>query len=409
VVRPCARENWLVIRLLSGRLLGACGVLLLLLLVSCTGSREAETSIKVGLIAPLSGYLAPSGEAIQHGMLLAIDEVNRSGGVLGRPLALVVDDVENDPLIGVAALQALVQRDRIVAVFTGTFSTVILAQLDFIHERQIPLISPLGSVTIITRNGRVPNYAFRTAMSDEYANEFMVRYALEVVGVRHPGIIADTTAWGDSNVDGLSHWLDRLARPAASIERFAQGETSMRPQLTRLRAAGADSLILVANASEAAAIIRGMVTLGWKVPVVSHSGTSIGRFVELAGVANTDGVLTLQTFSFFGPLSPKAEAVLRAYHTRFGTRRVEEVRVPIAVASSYDGVHLLARAIRQAGTTDGPRLRAALEELEPYDGLMKRYAPAFTSERHDALLTEDYLMAIWQEGRLVPAPQPRLP
>ena len=101
--------------------------------------------------------------------------------------------------------------------------------------------------------------------------------------------------------------------------------------------------------------------------------------------------------------------MLRAYHTRFGTRRVEEVRVPIAVASSYDGVQLLARAIHQAGTTEGSQICVALESLEPYDGLMKRYAPAFTSERHDALLTEDYLMAVWQEGRLVPAPQPRLP
>jgi branched-chain amino acid transport system substrate-binding protein len=398
-----------MIRLLCGRYVGACGVTLLLALMSCSGSREAETSVKIGLIAPLSGYLSPSGEAIQRGMLLAIDEVNREGGVLGRPLALVVDDVDNDPRLGVNALQELLDRENVVAVFTGTFSSVILAQLDIIHQRQLPLINPLGSVTTITRNGRVPNYAFRTAMSDEHASEFMVRYALDVVGVRHPGIIAESTEWGDSNVDALSHWLDRLARPPAGIERFAQGDTSMRRQLARLHAGGADALLLVANASDAAAIIRGMVTLGWKAPVVSHSGTSIGRFVELAGVANTDGVLTLQTFTFFGPLSPKADAVLRAYHKRFGTRRVEEVRVPIAVASSYDGVHLLVRAIRQAGTTDGPRIRAALETLEPYEGLMKRYAPAFTAERHDALLTEDYLMAIWHEGRLIPAPQPRLP
>jgi branched-chain amino acid transport system substrate-binding protein len=259
-----------VIRLSCVRFIGAFGVLPGLLLMSCTGSREAETAIKVGLIAPLSGYRAPSGEAIQRGMLLAIDEVNREGGVLGRPLALVVDDVENDPLAGVAALQELVQRERIVAVFTGTFTTVILAQLDSIHARQIPLISPLGSVTTITQKGGVPNYAFRTTMSDEYANEFMVRYTLDVVDARRPGRIADTTAWGNSNVDGVSHWLDRLARPAASIERFGQGETSMRPQLVRLRAAGADALILVANAPEAAAIIRGMITLGWKVLVVSH-------------------------------------------------------------------------------------------------------------------------------------------
>jgi branched-chain amino acid transport system substrate-binding protein len=122
-------------------------------------------------------------------------------------------------------------------------------------------------VTAITQNGHVPNRAFRTAMSDEYATEFMVRYAIEVVGARRPGIMADRTAWGNSNVDGLSHWLDRLTRPTASIVRFDQGETNMRQQLTRLRAAGADAILLVANAPEAASIIRGMVTLGWKVSV----------------------------------------------------------------------------------------------------------------------------------------------
>ena len=121
------------------------------------------------------------------------------------------------------------QRDRIVAVFTGTFSSVILAQLDIIHERQIPLISPLGSVTTITRNGRVPNYAFRTAMSDDYANEFMVRYAVDVVGVRHPGIIADTTAWGDSNVDGLSHWVDRWHARRRALSAFPRGDEYASP------------------------------------------------------------------------------------------------------------------------------------------------------------------------------------
>src|SRR5262245_25250641 len=95
--RAGIRENGVVMWLRGIRLVGTAGVLLGLLLVSCTQSREANTAINVGLIAPLSGYLAPSGEAIQRGMLLAMDEVNRQGGVLGRRLALVVSDVENDP------------------------------------------------------------------------------------------------------------------------------------------------------------------------------------------------------------------------------------------------------------------------------------------------------------------------
>jgi branched-chain amino acid transport system substrate-binding protein len=379
-----------------------------LCLVACQGSTPAAPPIKVGLIAPLSGALAVSGEAIQRGMLLAIDEVARQGGVLGRPLTLVARDVQNDPAAGVVALRELAQQHAIVAVFGGTYSPVMLAQLDALHELQMPLLNALGSVTAIIRNGRTPNYAFRIAMSDEYADEFLVRYVLEAVGSRRPGILADTTAWGDSNVASLVDWLIRLDTVPARIERFDQGDTNINRQLIRLRQAEADALLVIANAPEGAAIVRGMATLGWKAPVVGHSGIGVSRFVELAGLDNAEGVLTLQTYSFFGPLTPKGKEVLQAYHARFGTRRVEEVRMPIAVASGYDGIHLLVRAIRQAGTTAGPRVRDMLERLEPYEGLIKRYAPAFTPERHDALLAEDYLMAVWQSGHLVPAPQPHL-
>jgi len=402
--------------MLSGRLhcpscsylIGLIGSLLSLFIAACQERPPTEPPLKIGLIAPISGGLAASGEAIRRGMLLALDEVNREGGVLGRPVELVVRDVQNDPTAGVAALRELVQQHAIIAVFGGIFSPVMLGQLDAIHEFQIPLINPWGSVTAITQNGRTPNYAFRVSVSDEHADQFLVRYALDVSGARRPGILADTTAWGDSNVSGLTDWLGRRGVSSAGIARFDQGDTDMSQQLARLRAAGADALLLIANAPEGAAIVRGMAALGWKVPVVSHWGISGGRFVTLAGIPNTEGVLTIQTYSFFGPLSPKGEAVLRAYHARFGTRRVEDVLAPVGVAHGYDGVHLLVRAIRQAGTTAGPRVREALEHLEPYEGLIKRYAPAFTPERHDALLAADYLMTVWQSGDLVPAPQPSL-
>ncbi len=141
---------------------------------------------------------------------------------------------------------------------------------------------------------------------------------------------------------------------------------------------------------------------------MSHWGISGGVFVERGGVENTDGVLTLQTYSFYGPQSPQGEALLAAYHARFGTRRVEEVLAPVGVVHGYDGVQLLAQAIRQAGTAEGPRVRATLEQLPPHQGVLKHYAPAFTPENHDALQVGDYLMTVWQGGRLVPAPRPRL-
>jgi len=147
----------------------------------------------------------------------------------------------------------------------------------------------------------------------------------------------------------------------------------------------------------------------WKIPVISHWGISGGEFVPLAGVENAEGVFTLQTYSFLGTQSALGERVIKNYHRRFQTRTAAEIRAPVGVAHGYDGVHLLALAIRQAASSDGPKVRAALENLGAYDGLVKRYAPAFTPERHDALIAADYLMAVWRNGQLLPAPQPRLP
>jgi branched-chain amino acid transport system substrate-binding protein len=387
----------------AGGLLAAVPVL-----ARCQVSQDPGAPLRAGLIAPVSGVLAPSGVAIQRGMLLAADEVNGGGGVLGRPLSVVVRDVPNDPRAGVAALRELVEQQQIVAVFGGIYSPVMLGQLETLHQLRVPLINAWGSVTGITRNGFNPNFAFRVSVSDESAGEFLVRYALEVVGARRVGIIADTTAWGDSNVAGLTQWLQERARPPLGVERFDQGETNMSRQLRVLQREGVDALLLVANAPEGAAIVRGLNTLDWRPAVVSHWGISGGQFVQLAGSENAEGVFTLQTYSFMGELPPRGQALLRAYHARFGTRRAEEVQAPVGVVHGYDGMHLLARALQLSGSTDGARVRDALERLPPHDGLLKRYAPAFTPERHDALTADDYLMTVWRDGRLLPAKQPRL-
>lgn len=375
---------------------------------ACGGNPPAGPPLKVGLIAPVSGGSATSGRAILRGMLLAADELNGNGGLLGRPVQVAVRDVQNDPGRGVEALRELAEREKIVAVFGGIFSPVMLGQLDAVHRLRIPLINPWGSVSTITRNGRDPNYAFRVSVSDESADEFLVRYAREVVGSERPAIIADTTAWGDSNVSGLTSWLGRLGMAPAAVERFAQGETNVSDRLAILKESGADALILVANAPEGAAVVRGMGTIGWRVPVVSHWGITGGQFVDLAGVDNAEGVLALQTFSFHGPLSPRARSVVTAYHRRFGTHRVDEILAPVGVAHGYDGMHLLAAAVRRAGGTGGDEVRRALEQGGAYRGLVKTYTPAFTPDRHDALAAEDYLMAEWRAGRLVPAARPRL-
>lgn len=386
----------------------AAATLLSFAVAACQAPTPAGQPIRIGLVAPLSGDSATAGEAVERGMVLAADEINKSGGVLGRPLEVVARDVANDPEAGVTALRELVAQQQIVALFGSKYSPVIMAQIDALHELRVPLIDVGGSLQKIIDNGHTPNYAFRVSMNDADANEFLARYAHEVVGSRRVGIVAVNNVWGEANAASLADWLTRQGTPPTGSERINEGATDVSAQLARLRATDADALVLAGSAPEGAAVVRGLATLGWKVPVLTTWSVSGGDFVERAGIENTEGVLTLQTFSFFGQLSPKATTVLQAYHARFGTRSTDEVPNALSVAQAYDGLHLLAQAIKKAGSTDGPHVRDALEQLDGQDGLVAHYAPPFTATNHEALRADSYLMAVWQAGQLLPAPQPRL-
>jgi branched-chain amino acid transport system substrate-binding protein len=176
----------------------------------------------------------------------------------------------------------------------------------------------------------------------------------------------------------------------------------MSPQLLRLKSAGADHIVLVANAPEGAQVVKSRAKIGWETPMVSHWGISGGRFAELTGELS-DGVAFLQTYSFFGKQNERGQAVLRALKDKYAVKGPEEIIAPVGTANAYDGMHLVALGIEQAGGTEGPKVRDAIENLKTeYKGLIKTYKRPFTPEQHDALTDEDYIMVVWKAGKIVP-------
>jgi branched-chain amino acid transport system substrate-binding protein len=160
--------------------------------------------------------------------------------------------------------------------------------------------------------------------------------------------------------------------------------------------------MLVANAPEGAQVVKSKAKVGWTVPIVSHWGISGGRFAELTGELS-DGVVFVQTYSFFGKQGPRGEAVLKALRERYGVKGPEDVTAPVGVANAYDALHLVALALEQAGSTEGPKVRDALENLRAeHAGLIKTYRRPFTPEQHDALTERDYMMVVWKAGKIVP-------
>jgi len=367
-----------------------------------TAAAAAEP-IKIGLVTALSGQSALSGEAISRGLQLAIDEVNAKGGLLGgRPLELVRRDDEANPAKGVVAARELIYKEKVAVLFGGLDTPVSMAIVPLVNQEKVPFMGPWAAGTPITKNGANPNYAFRVSAVDETVDRAMLQYAQKTFKSAKPGMILVNNPWGESNEKGLKSALAEKGIAAAGVEKFEAGDLDMVPQLTRLKAAGADSLFLVANVGPSAQVVKSLDRMGWKVPVVSHWGPAGGRFTELAG-PNAKDVHFVQTYSFFGKQSPVGERVIKSLVAKYpAIKGPGDITPAVGVANAYDGMHLAALAIAQAGSTDGDAVRQGFYKIASYDGLIKSYKTPFTAANHDALGADDYVWAQFVDNRILP-------
>ena len=364
----------------------------------------AADPVKLGHVAALSGPSAQSGEAITRGLTIAIDEINAAGGVLGgRMIEHVQRDDESNPPKGAIAARELIFKENVTAFFGGIDSPVSLAIVPLANKEKVPFMGVWAAATPITRNNADPNYVFRVSAVDALVDIRLLDHANRKFGAKKAGLMLINNPWGESNEKGL------VAADAGNddieivgIEKFENNDVDMVPQLTRLKNAGTDAIILVVNAPPGAQMMKSRERMGWSVPVVSHWGISGGRFPELAGPTAGDAHF-VQTYSFFGKQSPAGERVLASLMKKYPEiKGPEDVFSPVGTANAYDAMYLMARAIDKAGSTDGDAIRKAMYEIGKHDGLIKTYDNPFSPGNHDTLGPADYIMVHYEGNTITP-------
>lgn len=366
---------------------------------------HAAETVKIGHVAALSGPSAQSGEAITRGLTIAIDEINAAGGVLGgRQIELIQRDDESKPPKGLVAARELIFKEKVAAFFGGIDSPVSLAIVPLANKEKVPFMGVWAAATPITRNGAKPNYVFRVSAVDALVDVKLLNYANEKFGASKAGLMLINNPWGESNEKGLVAAAEGNPKiEIVGIEKFENNDVDMVPQLTRLKEAGADAIVLVVNAPPGAQMMKSRERMGWDAPVVSHWGISGGRFPELAGPTAGDAHF-VQTYSFHGPQGAAGQRLIEALKAKYPTiKGPEDIFSPVGTANAYDAMHLLAIAIDKAGSTDGDAIREALESLEgTYEGLIKSYTSPFSADNHDALGPDDYIMVRYDGNTIVP-------
>ncbi len=380
--------------------------LLLILFVSISSfSKEA---IIIGLDADLSAVAKGGGIAIQRGAEIAINEINENGGVLGRPLELISRDHRGNPARGKHNIKALAKNPNLAAIIGGVHTPVVLQELELIHQNKIPFLIPWAAGTPIVDNGYEPNYVFRVSVRDAEAAQVLLKSAKEA-GHKNIALLLEQTGWGRSNQKSMQKTSVDLGLNITYVGWFNWRQHSMKSELSRIKDSGATAILLVANAPEGATIVKEVASSdGFEnMAIFSHWGIASGLFTDKVGVEALQQVdlSVLQTFSFLSPRNKTInDYVLASYKRNFDdTVTAETIPSAVGVAHAYDLVHLLANSITKANTLDKEVVRSYLEKTEPYSGLVKTYSPAFTKDKHDALLANDYFMATYNEqGYLVP-------
>jgi branched-chain amino acid transport system substrate-binding protein len=368
--------------------------------------------VNIGLDLELGHVPSTSALAIQRGAEIAIAELNAGGGVLGgRPLQALVRDNRSVPARGVENLRELLEAPDLVAVIGGKFSPVVLEQLPLLHEKELPMLVAWAAADGIVDNGRSPSFVFRLAARDSWAVEVMLRHAAQR-GLRRVGLMLPNTAWGRSNEAAVRAGLARREGLGLVGTRWHNwGVKSLVEDYQALRAAGAQALLLVTNETEGALLIREMAALpaAERLPLLSHHGLAGGDLPALAGPALHEvDLAVVQIFGFVPSRGPRAARLLEAAQRAYGCGEPACIPSAAGLAAAYDLVHLLARAVDRAGTTDRRAIRSALEELGPYDGAVKRFERPFGPRSHEALTPRDlYLARYDRAGLLVRIPEGR--
>jgi len=355
--------------------------------------------MKLGYNGDLSASpSAQSGQAAVLGMEAAIADINAAGGVLGKKLTLITRDDVSQPPKSIQNMSDLVDNEKVVAVFGPTNSGNAMAWKHIANQKKVPVLGNVGSGTDITKpmSPGADNYMFRVSMVDREQVAALLAYVKKNPQTKVVGLMAETTGYGQGGLKDMEEIAALQGIKPAAVERFGVADTDMTSQLSKLKAANVDTVVIWAQGTPIAQVIRSMEKINYfPLTLTSWAADNI-TFYDAAGKTLAEKPIFMRTIS-----ETKTPAQQKLFD-RIGSK----LKAPGSFSFSlhgYDSVLILAQAIKEASSTDGTAVRAALEDLKtPVQGLLKTYTKPFSKTNHEALTAKDFVWIRWKDGKLLP-------
>lgn len=323
----------------------------------CSCSRQE--AVKIGEFASLTGKEATYGQAAHKGTLLAIEEANAAGGVLGQKLELIVEDNQSKAGESATIVKKLISRDKVVAILGEIASGRTLEAVPVAQNAGIPLISPGSTAVETTARG---DYIFRVCFVDEFQGAVMAKFARQTLKLDRVAVLSSASS--AQSVGLAKIFRQRFAADGGTIaleQKYSEGDKDFRAQLTAIRGAGVQGVFVPGYYAEAALICKQARELGVTVPLFGIDGWESSELVNIGGDA-VEGCYFSTHYS-----AESDDPAVAAFNARFAQRWNSQSDALSALG--YDSALLLIDAIKRAGTTEPAKLRDAIAATKNFRGV----------------------------------------
>lgn len=324
------------------------------------GKAGAGDVIKVGEFASLTGKEATFGQSSHKGTLLAIEELNAAGGVLGRKFELITEDTQSKQGESASVVRKLVSRDKCIAILGEVASGRSLEAAPICQNAKVPMISPSSTNPKVTEVG---DFVFRVCFIDPFQGTVMALFAKNTLKAKNVAVLTDAAA--PYSVGLATFFKEKFVADGGKIsveQKFSSGDKDFKAQLTAIKASNPEAIFAPCYYTEAGLIAQQARQLGINLPIFGGDGWEAPELLTIGGKA-MDGTYYSTHYS----PEDKAEMVA-TFVNKFKARWNGEV--PDAMAAlGYDSALVLADAIKRAGGTDGPKLRDALAATKDFVGV----------------------------------------
>jgi len=329
----------------------------------CGGDKKKDAAnsneIVIGASFELTGAVANYGKSTLNGVRMAVDEVNKAGGINGKKIKLVESDNKSEPSEAGNAVTKLISQDKAIAIIGPATSGSVAAASQIVTDAKIPLMAPVATAENITvKDGKTKDYIFRACFIDPFQGQVMAEFANKTLKVKNVAILYDASSEYSKGLTAVfTKTLEKNGGKAVASEAFLAKDVDFKSALTKIKATNPEAIYVPAYYEEVAKIIKQAREIGLNVPMLGSDGWDSPKLAEIAGPAALNGTYFCSAYSAQDQ-EPSVQKFIKNYKAMFNA---EPDNFSI---HGYDAAMIVIEAIKRAGTTDGVKVAAEMAKTK---------------------------------------------